>query len=90
MLLWHNPENGRYYAAILGRDPFDGQPLLYLYKGGQIIGHPAEVERPASFLARLRELRKQRRQHGYTLTFCPYRMRSFPQSRTTASTEATA
>ncbi|WP_028454780.1 hypothetical protein [Chitinilyticum litopenaei] len=72
MLLWRNPENGRYYAAILGRDPFDGLPLLYLYKGGQIVDHPAEVERPASFLTRLRELRKLRRQHGYILTFSPH------------------
>lgn len=90
MLLWHNPANGRYYAAILGRDPFDGQPLLYLYKGGETIGLPAETERPASFLQRLRELRKIRRQRGYVLSFCPYRMRSNPQSRTPSTTEATA
>jgi hypothetical protein len=72
MLYFSNPANGHTFAVTLGRDPFDQSPILLIYRSGDCLGHAPVTERPASFLKRLREIRKVRRRHGYELTFvCP-------------------
>ena len=69
MLYFSNKTNGHTFAAVVTRDPFDLAPILLIYRSGDSIGHAPETEKPVSLLARLREIRKIRRRHGYELRF---------------------
>ena len=69
MLYWTNKKNGRSFAVVLSRDPFDYQPLLYIYKSGECIGCAPRIERPKNLMQRIREIRLARKRHGYILKF---------------------